>query len=407
MHYLKKIEKKSVDELISRLNIKPEDINYIKPKRNVFYLSFFAILFLTSLAVTLLLFDGYGSLRTASGIVLIISMIFFSYDFVSRVISEKKNFKKELLMLKGLSEENNIASFYKLHGGTEIQDSLSCKSLGLWVWDINFDLEAKLAMTDFLAHKFKFEGRKAIDLGCANGSIMDIPSMKKNILYGLDLDIKSLRTINRNVYKGTINATVESLPLKNSTFDLVFMTELIEHLVKPEQALKDIYRILEPEGLFILTTPSRNHFLSWESLNPLVLFKEVLGLYLESFSFPKKSIAVWRDRCFFHTNFSFKELINMLKDNGFEVIYRSSYGFLGALIRGFIKIKPEHRRLLKQLNELEQKKIVDQAYLNLRKKKRLLEERYGKRVGRISVFFQKIPLLRLGGSNLLIVARKI
>ena len=49
-----------------------------------------------------------------------------------------------------------------------------------------------------------------------------------------------------------------NLPFKDSIFDLIYFTDVIEHL--PEnteiQALKEIYRVMKPEGYLILTTPN-------------------------------------------------------------------------------------------------------------------------------------------------------
>lgn len=47
----------------------------------------------------------------------------------------------------------------------------------------------------------------------------------------------------------------KKIDLPDEKADLVIMTEVLEHLENPQQALSEIYRILKPEGKLLLTTP--------------------------------------------------------------------------------------------------------------------------------------------------------
>jgi len=49
----------------------------------------------------------------------------------------------------------------------------------------------------------------------------------------------------------------ENLPFDADTFDIILMMEVFEHLgVNPIYALKEIYRVLKPGGIFVITTPN-------------------------------------------------------------------------------------------------------------------------------------------------------
>ena len=50
------------------------------------------------------------------------------------------------------------------------------------------------------------------------------------------------------------------LPFRDSTFDIVIMNEVIEHLKRPKFVLKECFRVLVPKGKIIVTTPARNFF---------------------------------------------------------------------------------------------------------------------------------------------------
>lgn len=64
----------------------------------------------------------------------------------------------------------------------------------------------------------------------------------------------------------------EMLPFRAGSFDVVVMTEVIEHLLRPERAVWELSRVLKPGGVFIMTTnnasevPLRNpfsHLFAW------------------------------------------------------------------------------------------------------------------------------------------------
>ena len=75
-----------------------------------------------------------------------------------------------------------------------------------------------------------------------------------------------------------VNLDVEPLPYADASFDLVTLTEVIEHVENHRALLRDICRILKPGGLLVITTPnilnlkSRLRFLFfgfWNLFGPL------------------------------------------------------------------------------------------------------------------------------------------
>lgn len=55
---------------------------------------------------------------------------------------------------------------------------------------------------------------------------------------------------------GIYNQNLEQLSFPNELFDLVITEDVFEHVRKYEQAMKEIYRILKPNGLHIFTVPT-------------------------------------------------------------------------------------------------------------------------------------------------------
>ena len=54
----------------------------------------------------------------------------------------------------------------------------------------------------------------------------------------------------------TVDLNHGKLPYGDNSFDLVTFTEVAEHLEDHRSILREIYRILKPEGMLILTTPN-------------------------------------------------------------------------------------------------------------------------------------------------------
>lgn len=59
----------------------------------------------------------------------------------------------------------------------------------------------------------------------------------------------------------TLQAEAEYLPLAESSVDLICMPHTLEHCAQPQQALREAYRVLVPDGVVILTGVSPVSFL--------------------------------------------------------------------------------------------------------------------------------------------------
>ena len=65
-----------------------------------------------------------------------------------------------------------------------------------------------------------------------------------------------------DVSKIDIISDIADVPVDDASFDAVLCTEVFEHIPDPVKALSEIYRILKPGGVLILTAPflSETHF---------------------------------------------------------------------------------------------------------------------------------------------------
>ena len=66
-----------------------------------------------------------------------------------------------------------------------------------------------------------------------------------------------------------IVSSVYEIPRKNSSYDIVLMLQVLEHIEEPVRALKEINRILKEEGVLFLSVPQAagDHFEPYHYFN--------------------------------------------------------------------------------------------------------------------------------------------
>ena len=162
---------------------------------------------------------------------------------------------------------------------------------------------------------------KVLDIGCAGG-IKWLGKYTKTI--GLDLSFASLIKA-LQCYDGAIQANIENLPLKNSSFDLIYGSYIFEHLspkVK-ENFLKEAHRVLNPQGKLILQFDTlSNNWLTCFALKDLKAYKRGFIDIDNHIGLEPLSIA-----------------ITQLKKNGFKIIRIIKFGTT------FIQYEPSYNWL--------------------------------------------------------------
>jgi len=113
-----------------------------------------------------------------------------------------------------------------------------------------------------------------LDLGCGSGWVI-FKAMERypeafSMFVGLDVSwnmIKWLSYRKKEEEKENVAGILgeaEFLPFRDSTFDFVLSSEVIEHLYSPLKGIKETARVLNPGGKLFISTPSKEMYLFWE-----------------------------------------------------------------------------------------------------------------------------------------------
>jgi len=110
---------------------------------------------------------------------------------------------------------------------------------------------------------------RLLDVGCGNGSQLTLPLSKRGFqLTGIDVDERSIAKANLLAAE-TANARFICGELKNLSatepFDVVILSEVLEHLADPEQLLGAALDHIGNDGVVIVTVPNGFGEFEWDS----------------------------------------------------------------------------------------------------------------------------------------------
>ena len=128
------------------------------------------------------------------------------------------------------------------------------------------------------------DGQTILDCGCGRGFYLKmLRHLGSARLFGIDLELPYLRKARRNtaplpaVLVG--NASIYDLPFPDETFDAVILSEILEHVDRDVDALREVRRVLKPGGLAVITVPHADYPFWWDPVNKTLesLFKTHIG----------------------------------------------------------------------------------------------------------------------------------
>ena len=109
---------------------------------------------------------------------------------------------------------------------------------------VRFLLSKKSLQRRRLQRLASYLGGDVLDVGCGSRPYRGFLDCRSYI--GIDGSIQ----VKPDICAGSLN-----IPFKDSSFDSVVCTELLEHLKEPGECLEEIKRVLRPRGYLYLSVP--------------------------------------------------------------------------------------------------------------------------------------------------------
>jgi len=146
-----------------------------------------------------------------------------------------------------------------------------------------------------------------LEIGSATGLFLKYMNDNGHKSTGVELCTKSVEYARKNYGVYIINDRLENTELEENSFDFIHFSHLIEHLNDPFGFIKKVYSLLKTGGKILITTPNSS------------------GLFSRYYKDDWRCIV--DDHLFL---FNKKNLINLLKINGFEVLGIKTWGSIPA-----------------------------------------------------------------------------
>lgn len=123
---------------------------------------------------------------------------------------------------------------------------------------LRFDYIDHLARYDYI--KLHIGDKDVLDCGCGNGyGSFDLASLARSV-NGIDYANEAIQYAKSHYNKSNLEYSCmdsQDLAFPSSLFDIICSFDVIEHVPSPSRYLREISRVLRPNGIAFISTPNR------------------------------------------------------------------------------------------------------------------------------------------------------
>lgn len=160
---------------------------------------------------------------------------------------------------------------------------------------------------DFIGHYLKAQRHKNVTV-FIKGKLLDIACGENSLVHhygdGIGVDVM-------NFGADLVVESYENLPYDANSFDTITILASINYFEEPHGVLKEIYRLLKPEGRLVITNSNLQIMKLWH---------------------------LFREKWAYKPGYSYKELSKMLEANGFKVQRKKSFNFFQSYVLVLSKV---------------------------------------------------------------------
>lgn len=107
---------------------------------------------------------------------------------------------------------------------------------------------------DLIRRYVTLEGARVLDIGCGIGTYVRKLGELTERAYGIDIDAARVR---ESTTGGVAIAASEQLPFATGALDVVLLNEVIEHVQRESETLREACRVVRPGGHVVIYAPNR------------------------------------------------------------------------------------------------------------------------------------------------------
>jgi len=171
----------------------------------------------------------------------------------------------ETLYVHGLPSSLDLAATY--------EDSYDGATSGYFA---KVDKKMRRARGRIRALRRHVPGGRFLDIGCNGGFVVEVAREAGFDAWGVEVDSVSLAYARQHYpANGYHHGIIEDFR-PDRGFDLIYSSEVIEHVADPRVFITSVFRLLNPGGVLYVTTPDISHWRRprdlgrWDGFNPPV-----------------------------------------------------------------------------------------------------------------------------------------
>lgn len=97
---------------------------------------------------------------------------------------------------------------------------------------------------------------KVLDIGCATGYFLEAARAAGWDTYGVEVSEYASRLARQKLGDRIFTGTLEEARFADAAFDLITMSDLLEHIRDLDSFMAEVVRVLKPSGLLMIVTPN-------------------------------------------------------------------------------------------------------------------------------------------------------
>lgn len=176
---------------------------------------------------------------------------------------------------------------------------------------------------------------RVLEVGVGAGNILE--QVSSDHRFGIDISDYILeRAQERLGDSATLTkADAEALPFEDDSFDRVYCSEVLEHVIDPHQVMSEIRRVLKEDGVAVISVPNENLI---NRLKRVVFATGPLGRFILGVGKGYESVEDMQDHWHLH---AFDEaLLRDVVGNRFAIEAISSIPVPGLTLRFVARLRP-------------------------------------------------------------------